>query len=83
MTLLKSSTAGEEPRPQGSGLPASQRGFPVSATELISTADTGVPVSTGVNESRSDSFAHQKSKISGDVDSESPTPIRWRRRNQL
>jgi hypothetical protein len=30
-------------------------------------------VSTGVDESRGDSFAHQKSEISGDISSECPT----------
>ncbi|MFB6124001.1 MAG: hypothetical protein ABEJ78_11160 [Haloferacaceae archaeon] len=51
------------------GLPASTTRF--AGTEVV---PTGSAVSTGVDESLRDSSAHQKSKISGDVSSECPTP---------
>jgi len=58
------------------GLTASLRAeLPASTTHFADTGvSTGSAVSTGVDESGDDSFAHQKSKISGDVSSECPTP---------
>ncbi len=50
-------------------------GLPVSTTRFADTGvSIGIAVSAGVNESHGDSFSHQKSKISGDIDSEYPTP---------
>jgi len=65
----------------------SREGLPRSTTYFFTDRRreppirAGSTVSRGVDESRSDSFAHQKSKISGDVDSECPTPNRWWRRD--
>ena len=52
-------------------------GLPASTTHFADTGvSTGSAVSTGVDESRGDSFAHQNqnSEISGDVSAECPTP---------
>jgi len=49
-----------------------RQGLPDSTTRFAGTTavPVGSAVSTGVDESRCDSFAHQKSSISGDVPSE-------------
>jgi len=49
-----------------------RQGLPGSTTRFagITAVPAGSAVSTGVNESLYDSFAHQKSSISGDVPSE-------------
>ena len=51
--------------------------FPVSMTCFAgtTTVPVGSAISTGVDESRSDSFANQKSKVFVGVDSERPAPI--------
>ncbi len=67
--------------PDGSRL---RVGLPVSTTRCADTGvSTGSAVSTGVDESLSDSFANQKSSISGDVDSERPAPISLRPRERM
>src|SRR6056297_1780733 len=59
-------------------------GLPASTTRFADTeVSTGSAVSTGVDESLCDSFAHQKSPISGDVDSEYPTPSCCRPRERM
>ncbi|ODR82238.1 hypothetical protein BG842_18165 [Haladaptatus sp. W1] len=58
------------------GLTASLRtGLSASMTRFADTTASGESaVFTSVDETRSVSFANQKSKISGDVDSEHPVP---------
>jgi hypothetical protein len=52
-------------------------GLPDSTTRFADTdVFIGSAVSTGLNESLYNVFAHQKSSISGDVDSERPAPNR-------